>query len=154
MLFGTQFNFYSPYSIDECVEMLLARSERPKAPYQWNSNNKLLITVDPEGSDCYSFRFHRDAGRNLHAEVIGRLASDGISTHVSGRARIGLFTLAGLTFFAVFWSPVVVIFFQAGVPFLGIFVITGLGILTLSTISERERLGKLACEILGKSKEK
>jgi hypothetical protein len=152
LLFGRKFGFYAPYPIEECAALLLARSERE--PGTWGNPNKLLVTVKQEHPGFYLFRLHRDAGRNLHAEVIGTLTRQEDSTLVEGKGRIGLFTLTFTVLAAVFVLPFLVAIILGGVPELAMFPIFVMGSLLLATGIERERLCKLTGEILGKHKEK
>ena len=101
---GRKFEFDSPYPIEECVSILEERSERGKGTgWMKNSPQKLLIRVD-HTDELY---MHRDAGRNLHVEIVGTLKAHGDHTYVQGTGKIGKFTLGFSIFFLGVWFVLV-----------------------------------------------
>jgi hypothetical protein len=102
LLFGPRFGFYAPYTLEECAELLLARSERH--PREIGIRRKLLVTVKRETPDFYTFRL--DIGtRDPYVEVLGALTRDEVSTLVEGRGRIGLVALSVTVLVAVLLLP-------------------------------------------------
>jgi hypothetical protein len=151
IVFGRKFGFYAPFTIEECAELLLSRSERKPEPF--GNPNKLLISVKEINPDFYTFRLFRDAGRGLHGEVLGTFTRAEEATLVEGRARIGLYTLSFLVLTSPGWLTVLVLLIGSGIPFLWMQPLIVIGVLLGMTIRERERLCKLTFTILDKNKQ-
>ncbi len=152
MVFGSEFTFETPYSLEQSAQLLLERSERDGRPSKQlglpigSPRAKLLVNVDNVDEDTHKFNIQRDASRNLIIEVNGTLTRQGRGTMVQGRARISPFVLG----FLALWLPVwVVIWTAIGVlePILpGVVVVVVL--LSIAGMA-RERLARIPQETLG-----
>ncbi len=102
------FSFQAPYSLEECVARLEARSER--LPHSFTPRNKPRVNISAMDNGDYWFIVERDAGQNLLVCVSGILSKQsGASTLVTGHGEIQRLTFWGLVVFAfVFlWIPIV-----------------------------------------------
>jgi hypothetical protein len=146
IVFGRKFGFYAPYTIEECAELLLARSERH--PRAIGFQARLLVMVEKVTPDFYTFSLDMGPG-NPPAEVLGILTRAEGATLVEARGRIGLFWLG--------WCVIWIVFTGYGALGLGIVFFALMGLLPLGfaffqLASERERLCNLTYKILDKYK--
>lgn len=95
LLFGKRFEFDTTYSLHEVHDRLQSMSERDyvKLPF-WKSKYRLL-RVRMERIDKQSFRFKgdRDEGRNMVVVTKGAVMQDISCVHITGKVRLGRWTL-------------------------------------------------------------
>lgn len=102
-LWQQEFEFVSPLPVDECANLLFAKSERGSGFLA--SRRKLLVEMTGYRGDHYDFRMQRSFGKNTSIEVKGHLRRwDDTSTLVTGDAMSDRWQLI----LAVLVAPIVI----------------------------------------------
>jgi hypothetical protein len=142
-----EYQFYSPYTLDECVD-LLARSKC--LPHIVESCD---VIMDQIHADHFNFRLRRNVFENLPIEVFGTLTRDGDSTYVTSIGYIGQSVPKSFTLVLV--APIVwlaaALTFREPIMIIG-FLIAGF-FLSIVAVG-RNQLAEIPYQILGKQKEK
>lgn len=103
---GKRFEFDTPYTLHEVYDrlQLLSERDRVKLPF-WKSKRRLLrVRMERIDKQSFQFKADRDEGRNLVVVAKGLVTQDISSVHVTGKVRLGWYTLVILTIHTIIWG--------------------------------------------------